>query len=107
ERTRPEDLDFPDIADLVARWRDAGADLAERAAIATESLRRTTRLRGPADDPTEALGITLGALGVARAHTGSARALVFAPGTAPARAAAALGAAGFSCVVTFRTGGGT
>ena len=51
------------------------------------------------------VGAALGALGYARAHTGSARAFIFAPGTAPAIGADILSAAGLSDVFTFDTGG--
>ena len=101
--TDPADTDFPDIADLAAAWaRDA--DLAARAAIASESARRTTALRGPAADPTPDLARALGALGHIRAHTGSARGLVFAPGGIPAHAEAQLIEAGLTGLLRFRTG---
>lgn len=105
QRTDPEDEDFADISDLLPHWRRAvaGADRAAVAGIATEAARRTTARRGPAGDPTEALGRQLGALGIARAHTGSARALLFAPGGLPAGAAAALAEAGLQGVFGFRT----
>lgn len=108
ERTRPEDDGFADVADLVGMWRGAAArgDRAALAGIATEAARRTTALRGPKGDPTEALAREIGALGLLRAHTGSARGLIFAPGRAPAGAADRLRAAGFADVLTFRTGGG-
>ncbi|MDZ7710243.1 MAG: hypothetical protein U5K36_09385 [Roseovarius sp.] len=106
-RTDAGDADFPDIADLVPFWRGAVArgDLAAAAGIATESARRCTALRGP-DDPMEALARDLGALGYTRAHTGTARALIFAPGKAPDGAAAALGEAGLTGVLSFATGTG-
>jgi hypothetical protein len=47
----------------------------------------------------------LGALGYARAHTGPARALIFAPGKVPNGAGAALKEAGLRDVLHFRTGG--
>lgn len=105
-RTDAGDSDFPDIADLVAFWRGAVArgDLAAVAGIATESARRCTARRGP-DDPMEALARDLGALGFTRAHTGTARALIFAPGKAPDGAAAALREAGLTGVLRFATGG--
>jgi uncharacterized protein involved in propanediol utilization len=105
-RTDPHDHDFPDIADLVPFWRAAVArgDLAAVAGIATESARRCTALRGP-EDPMDALARELGALGHARAHTGTARALIFGPGKVPEGAAAALCAAGLSGMLTFSTGG--
>ena len=106
QRTDPEDTGFPDIADLVPFWRAATerADLAAVAGIATESARRCTALRGP-EDPIDALARDLGALGHARAHTGTARALIFAPGKVPDGAAQALHDAGLTGVLTFATGG--
>ena len=103
ERTRAEDDRFPDIADLAAEW-EAGArraDLAALAAVASASGARTAALRGPAGDPTEALAKELGALGWLRAHTGSARGLIFPPGRAPDRVEARLRDAGFSRVIRF------
>ena len=47
----------------------------------------------------------LGALGIIRAHTGSARGLLFAPEKLPSDAGAALTEAGFTGVLEFRTGG--
>jgi len=107
ERTDPGDEDFPDIADLVEYWADAAmrGDLAAIAGIATESARRCTALRGPAD-PMADLARDLGALGLARAHTGSSRALIFAHGKPPDTAEAALREAGLRNVVRFCTGGG-
>lgn len=105
QRTDPADADFPDIADLVADWPAACADLPRLAAIASESARRTLALRGPAGDPTADLARAHGALGHAIAHTGSARALIYAPGTVPQSAAQDLRAAGFSGITRFSTGG--
>lgn len=102
ERTDPTDMRFPDISDLVADW--SGAGLGAKAALASESARRCTALRGPSDDPTEALAKDLGALGHARAHTGPARALIFAPGTLPDEAEARMQAAGYAGVFRFMTG---
>lgn len=104
QRTRAEDQDFPDIADLVARWR-LGPDLPTMAALAGESAARTLALRGPAGDPTAALADTLGAAGWMIAHTGSARGLIFAPDAVPAGTEDSLRAAGFTQVLRF-TGGG-
>lgn len=105
-RTDARDSDFPDIGDLVAFWRGAVArgDLAAVAGIATESARRCTARRGP-DDPMEALARDLGALGYTRAHTGTARALIFAPGKEPDGAEVALKEAGLTGVLAFATGG--
>lgn len=103
-RTDPQDQAFPDISDLVPRWQ-AAQDLASLADLASESARRTLGLRGPDGDPTEALARAHGALGFVIAHTGSARGLVFAPGTVPDAAQADLHAAGFSRITRFQTGG--
>jgi uncharacterized protein involved in propanediol utilization len=103
--TDPADIDFPDIADLVALWRTADGDLAACAGLAAESARRCTARRGPSQDPVPDLAAALGALGHTRAHTGSARGLVFAPGTAPARCEALLAEAGLGGTLRFATGG--
>ena len=104
-RTDPDDADFPDISDLVPAWERAtdALDLAETARIATLSATRTTRLRGPSD-PMADLAQSLGALGHIRAHTGSARGLVFAPGTIPPHTEDTLKEAGLTGCLTFRTG---
>ncbi|CUX80792.1 MAG: threonine kinase [Roseibaca calidilacus] len=103
QRTDPRDTRFPDISDLVADWAQA-RDLAEFAALATLSAKRCLNLRGRADDPTAQLAARVGALGWVAAHTGSARGLIFAPGTLPQGAAAEMRAAGFRNLVTFRAG---
>lgn len=103
QRTNPHDSNFPDIADLVAAWRTASG-LAECAALASESAARCVALRGPADDPTARLAHQTGALGWVAAHTGSARGLIFAPGTAPNTTAAQLRAAGYRYIVSFQGG---
>lgn len=102
-RTEPRDAGFPDIADLAALWA-RGGDLPTLAALASESARRTLALRGPADDPSAEIARALGAAGHAIAHTGAARAFLFAPGTLPAGAGAVLRAAGFTGIRRF-TGG--
>jgi len=102
--TDPADLDFPDIADLAAAWGQGG-DAARMAGLAAESARRTLARRGPAGDPTPGLARDLGALGWAIAHTGSARALLFAPGRLPPEAAARLAAEGLDGLQRFRVGG--
>ncbi len=104
EATAPGDLNFPDIADLVAAWEEA-PNLAARARLAARSAARTDALRGPRGDPTPGLARDFGALGRVRAHTGSARGLVFAPGTVPDGAEAALAAAGLTGILRFSTGG--
>ena len=103
QRTNPMDSDFPDISDLVAQWRVARG-LAECAALASQSAQRCQDRRGPAGDPTATLAQETGALGWLRAHTGSARGLIFAPGSDTARAQAALAEAGYAQVVAFDGG---
>ncbi|WP_425102365.1 propanediol utilization protein [Tropicibacter sp. S64] len=102
QRTDAADMDFDDVSDLVEAWHDA-TDLPRFAAIASDSALRCTARRGPCD-PMPELARDLGALGVMRAHTGSARGLIFAPGTAPTHGADALREAGLADVFTFRTG---
>lgn len=104
-RTDPADDRFADVRDLVADWVRAAGDGPRLARIATESARRTLALRGPGDDPTEALAGESGALGWAIAHTGAARALLFAPGTVPRGLPSRLRAAGFRGVMAFGIGG--
>ena len=106
-RTDADDTLFPDIADLVPMWERAArdADRGALAGIASEAARRTTALRGPEGDPTEELAHEIGALGFVRAHTGSARGLVFAPGRADASVADRLSETGYEGIVGFRTGG--
>jgi uncharacterized protein involved in propanediol utilization len=108
ERTDPADSRFPDISDLIAPWRQAcmDGDGAAAAQVATTSAARADALRGAADDPTRALHGALGALGRVRAHTGAARGLIFAPGSAPNGAEDALRAAGLTGVIRFTTGQG-
>lgn len=101
--TDPSDHGFPPVDDLVSAW-SRGPTLARAASLATESACRTTALRGPSSDPTAALAQALGALGWARAHTGSARALIFAPDTIPPHAERAFAEAGLSPVLRFQTG---
>jgi hypothetical protein len=101
--TDPADTAFPPIDDLIIEWLK-GPDLPQAARLASLSAARTTALRGPEGDPTAALAVDLGALGWARAHTGSARALIFAPGTAPSEGETRLRSAGYSHVLRFATG---
>ena len=105
QRTDARDDDFPDIADLVADWPAACANLAELACLISQSARRTLALRGPMNDPTEALVARHGALGLVIAHTGSARGLLFPPGPLPDAVALDLRAAGFSRITRFGAGG--
>ena len=101
--TDPSDSAFPDISDLARDWSQAHC-LAGFAALASESAVRTLRMRGPADDPTAALARDMGALGWTMAHTGAARALIFAPGQVPPDAKAELLAAGLYGLVQWRGG---
>ncbi|MBL4929005.1 propanediol utilization protein [Fuscibacter oryzae] len=105
QRTDPSDSNFPDIGALVQDWRAASGDLPRLAALASQSARMTLALRGPVNDGTEAMANRLGALGFSIAHTGSARALLFAPGTVPPGAESLLREAGWRQVMRFRTGG--
>ncbi len=102
-RTRATDSAFADIADLFAPWTEACAarDAPRAAALARESAQRNASLRGPADDPTDGLCTTLGALGYASAHTGSARAFLFRPRAIPRHAAHALAEAGYTHLTRF------
>lgn len=104
ERTSAHDDRFPDISDLIAPWRAACAagDLRKVGALASLSAARTTTMRGPDGDPVADIASRLGALGWVRAHTGSARALVFAPGAAAEGAEATLREAGGERVIRFR-----
>ncbi len=102
--TRAGDQDYDDISDLVNAWQ-LGGNLAQRAALASESARRCLARRGPAGDPTEALARALGALGFAISHSGAARALIFPPGQVPPHAAAALREAGLHGVHRLATCG--
>lgn len=103
ERTDPKDTDFADITDLVERWSRAGG-LIEFARLATQSALRCYAVRGGAD-PLQDLARDLGALGIVRAHTGSARGLIFAPQTVPQGARSVLQEAGFTHITQFETGG--
>lgn len=113
QQTNPLDNNFPDISDLVQSWVKAAQDdtlntptaLMEYARLASMCFDRTTKLRGPANDPTPALAQKLGALGYARAHTGSARALIFHPGGIPKGAKAIALSMGLRHVLSFKTGG--
>lgn len=103
--TDPANRDFDDISDLVADWAAAtkARDLAACARVASASAERMAK-RDAAPDPMLALRDALGALGVVRAHTGSARGLIFARGSVPAGAIAALTEAGLSGAFQFQTG---
>jgi hypothetical protein len=105
QSTDPADCSFPDIADLVVEWPAACASATAIARLVSLSASRTVALRGPRNDPTADLAAHHGALGWSMAHTGSARALIFAPGMEPQAAAADMRRAGFARIVRFRIGG--
>lgn len=108
ERTDPNDQAFADIADLVPMWAAAvqRQDRAALAGLATEAFRRTTALRGPKDDPTLEIATDMGALGVLRAHTGSARGLIYPGEFSPELALDTLKKRGYADLVWFGTGTG-
>lgn len=103
--TAPQDADFDDIAGLARDWEAAAGarDLPRLARIATASAAACSARRDPAG-PIADLARDLGALGWMRAHTGSARGLIFAPGHVPAHGAEALREAGVSGALDFSTG---
>ncbi len=105
-QTDPADGGFADIADLAEAWARAteAGDLAEAARVATASAERCAALRG-GDDPMQDLAREFGALGVVRAHTGSARGLIFTRHGAPDRARERLAEAGLTGILAFDTGG--
>ena len=105
QRTDAKDMNFPDISDLVQAWPAACASAARVAELALESARRCLALRGPTGDPTQDLARDMRALGAAIAHTGSARAFLFAPGTDTTRHRARLVAAGLTGITQFHLGG--
>ena len=106
-RTDPKDTNFPDIADLIAPWAAAAeaGDIGALARLASLSAERSLAMRGHLPDPTAALAKQTGALGHVIAHTGSARGLLFAPGTVPPDAPALLAGHGFRRIIAFRAGG--
>lgn len=106
QRTDPSDRNFPDISDLIPIWRDAtqAQDHDRVASLSTESFKRTSDLRGSGSDPSTTIAKDLGALGVIRAHTGSARGFLFKPGGAPQSGLNLLAEAGYSDAGTFKTG---
>lgn len=106
QRTDPADENFPDISDLLAEWRTAtnAKSQAQVAEISTESFGRTTKLRGDDSDPTLSIARDLKALGVIRAHTGSARGILFEADEVPHSGLNVLTEAGYSCATVFQTG---
>lgn len=102
--TRSVEGGFPDIADLLDQWRTAivDGDLEAVAAIASASATRLSTVRGEAC-PMPGLAAYTGALGHMRAHTGSARGLIFAPEADVDDAAKVMRQAGLTDVFTFDT----
>ena len=102
-RTVATDQNFPDLSDLLQDWQTAATmgDLAALAALASVSANRTIALRQADQIPIAALARETGALGHVIAHTGSARGLIFAPGTVPDGAANVLRRAGLHHLVQF------
>jgi uncharacterized protein involved in propanediol utilization len=107
ERTDPRDRRFARIDDLLADWGRAvrRQDHETLAALATESARRQARYRGrPSLAPFERIATATGAVGIATAHTGSARALLYAPGRGnPEAGIGQLRALGARQVMRFRS----
>jgi uncharacterized protein involved in propanediol utilization len=105
--TNPKDQDFPDISDLVGDWKAAAlvGDHARLGELATESALRTTRhKRRPLPDALMECARATRAVGIAIAHTGSARALLFRPGEGDRQKAADLSRdIGLKHVVCFRS----
>lgn len=106
-RTNPAETNFPPIDDLIDPWRAAAraSDLDGLAALASQSAHRRLDQIGAASDPLPDLAAKLGAKGMVIAHTGSARGLIFAPGTVPRDGPARLRTAGFKQILQFRAGG--
>lgn len=105
-RTDPQDMNFPDISDLLAAWPDACGDPDAFAALVTRSARRTLALRGGCDpEALQALGQRIGALGFAIAHTGTARAFLFPAAHRPEPTLRGLAALGWSHLQSLRLGG--
>ena len=106
KRTDPADNNFPDISDLIPSWRDAteAQDHTKVADLSTESAKRTSELRGADADPSETVAKDLGAIGIIRAHTGSARGFLFKPNDTPQSGLNLLTEAGYSGAATFKTG---
>lgn len=105
----PNKLNFADVSDLATKLAAAYAtgDRAAVGEIATQSARRNGLARRlPRFEKVAELGAKYGAYGLAAAHTGSALALLFAPGAPGVHAAAAaLRALGFAAPLAFSTAG--
>jgi uncharacterized protein involved in propanediol utilization len=107
-KTDPRQSTFPDVSDLLHNWEDAVAhqDLPAMAALASQSVQRCDKTLGQVSPLSDLIPL-FGALGEVRAHTGSARGLVFPPKGVPDRVRDRLNALGFKGVVEFSTGGTT
>ena len=99
--TDPKENDFADVSDLVSEWQAADT-LHGFACVASQSAERRNQVERTTD-PMGVLAQDLGALGHVRAHTGSARGLIFAPNTAPEHGLAAMAEAGLTDVFAFHT----
>ncbi len=97
----PSEEALPSTDDWAAAT-EAG-DLSCVDAFASDSARRRTARPGPCD-PMADLARDLGASAMARAHTNSARGLIFAPGTNPQCGPSALQEAGLKTILSFETG---
>lgn len=102
--TDPQDVDFPDISDLILRWKSPGLGPQDYADLASTAAERSLTRRGPANDQTARLAAKTGAMGFAIAYTGAARALLFAPGQDLGAAHAAARAVGWRQVIQFPLG---
>lgn len=107
-RTDPEDQRFSGISDLVEPWAAAcgAGNRAEIGRLATISACRNIALRGGAPlEPLMDIAQKHGAIGVAVAHTGSARSLLFTPGSGdPNGAATDMRLSGMTGLRRFATG---
>lgn len=83
QRTRAEDRHFAPVEDLVEAWATGDGSARLLAELATRSAERNAALRGVELGAVRDLAARHGALGFSISHTGPARALLFAPGTAP------------------------
>lgn len=105
EPTDPQDMNFPDIADLAAAWPAACENAAQIGALVTCCSQRSMALRGrPGFDRLCAIAERHGALGVSIAHTGSARGFLMPPKADPAPLLAELTAVNFTYVHSFLIG---
>lgn len=105
ERTDPQDMNFPDIADLVAAWPAACESAAKIGDLVTRCSQRSMALRNrPGFESLSAIAERYGALGVSIAHTGSARGFLMRPEEDPAPLMAELTAVNFTYVHSFLIG---